>query len=182
MFSRAFYGRIIGKNFLWRLSLAPVTRICFVCLGNIVRSPLAENLFLQIAGEESDVKQFYVDSAGTGAWHIGESPDSRMRRVAACHGLIYDGKARQFQKNDFDRFDLILSMDTHNRTDLMRMAFTQEDRNKIHLLREFDPLGGDGVSVPDPYYGGIDGFEEVYQVIERSCRGLLRVLEDGHLE
>jgi len=147
-----------------------------------VRSPLAENLFLHIAGEESDVKQFFVDSAGTGAWHIGESPDSRMRRVAAHHGLIYDGKARQFRKNDFDRFDLILAMDTHNRTDLMRMAFTQEDRNKIHLLREFDPLGGDGVSVPDPYYGGIDGFNEVYQVIERSCRGLLKALEDGHLE
>ncbi len=162
--------------------MAPVTRICFVCLGNIVRSPLAENLFLHIAGEESDVKQFFVDSAGTGAWHIGESPDSRMRRVAAHHGLIYDGKARQFRKNDFDRFDLILAMDTHNRTDLMRMAFTQEDRNKIHLLREFDPLGGDGVSVPDPYYGGIDGFNEVYQVIERSCRGLLKALEDGHLE
>ena len=82
--------------------MAPVTRICFVCLGNIVRSPLAENLFLHIAAEESDVQRYYVDSAGTGAWHIGESPDSRMRRVAARHGLIYDGKARQFRKKDFD--------------------------------------------------------------------------------
>ena len=162
--------------------MAPVTRICFVCLGNIVRSPLAENLFLHIAGKESDVQRYYIDSAGTGAWHVGESPDSRMRRVAARHGLKYDGKARQFRKNDFNRFDLIIAMDTQNRSDLMRMAFTQEDRNKIHLLREFDPLGGEGVSVPDPYYGGIDGFEEVYQVIERSCRGLLKALEDGQLE
>jgi protein-tyrosine phosphatase len=139
-------------------------------------------MFLHIAGEESDEQRYFVDSAGTGAWHIGESPDSRMRQVAARHGLKYDGKARQFRKNDFDRFDLILAMDTHNRSDLMRMAFTQEDRNKIRLLREFDPLGGENVSVPDPYYGGMDGFEEVYQVIERSCRGLLRALEDGHLE
>lgn len=162
--------------------MAPVMRICFVCLGNIVRSPLAENLFLHIAAEESDVQRYYVDSAGTGAWHIGESPDSRMRQVAARHGLIYDGKARQFRKKDFDRFDLILAMDTHNRSDLMRMAFTQEDRNKIRLLREFDLSGGENISVPDPYYGGIDGFEEVYQVIERSCRGLLKALEDGHLE
>lgn len=161
--------------------MALVTQICFVCLGNIVRSPLAENLFLHIAEQESDVQRYYVESAGTGAWHVGESPDPRMRRVAARHGLRYDGKARQFQKRDFDRFDMILAMDTHNRSDLMRMANIPEHRKKIHLLREFDPLGGVGFSVPDPYYGGIDGFEEVYQVIERSCLGLLKALEDGRL-
>lgn len=161
--------------------MTSVTRICFVCLGNIVRSPLAENLFLHIAEQESDGQRYDVDSAGTGAWHVGESPDPRMRRVAARHGLRYDGKARQFQKRDFDRFDMILAMDTHNRSDLMNMANNPEHRNKIRLLREFDPLGGGGVSVPDPYYGGIDGFEEVYQVIERSCRGLLNELKDGRL-
>lgn len=177
-----FCGRIIGKIIVWRIVLASVTKICFVCLGNIVRSPLAENLFLQIAEQDGDVQRYNVDSAGTGAWHVGESPDSRMRRVAARHGLKYDGKARQFQKSDIDRFDLVLVMDTHNRSDLLRMAVTPEHREKIHLLREFDPLGGADVSVPDPYYGGIDGFEEVYQVIERSCRGLLNALEDGYLE
>jgi protein-tyrosine phosphatase len=166
---------------LRRLLLAPVFRICFVCLGNIVRSPLAENLFLHIAGEGSDVQRYYIESAGTGAWHIGESPDPRMRRVASRHGLHYDGSARQFQKRDFDRFDMIIAMDTHNRSDLMKMTLSPEQRNKIFLLREFDPLAGSAGSVPDPYYGGIDGFEDVYQVIERSCRGLLKALEDGHV-
>ena len=161
--------------------MIPVTRICFVCLGNIVRSPLAENLFLKIAGEVSDVQRYYIESAGTGAWHVGESPDPRMRQVAARHGLRYDRSASQFQKRDFDRFDMIVAMDTQNRSDLMRMALTPENKKKIFLLREFDPLAGADVSVPDPYYGGIDGFEEVYQVIERSCRELLIALEDGHL-
>ena len=157
-----------------------VIRICFVCLGNIVRSPLAENLFLHVAGEAGVAHRYEVDSAGTGAWHIGESPDPRMRRIAAQHGLGYNGRARQFQRNDFDRFDMLVAMDTKNRSDLLGMTRSPEQREKIHLMREYDPLGGPDISVPDPYYGGIDGFEEVYQVIERSCQGFLEALESGY--
>jgi protein-tyrosine phosphatase len=102
-----------------------------------------------------------------------------MRRVAARHGLVYDGRARQFKPSDFDRYDLIIAMDKDNRDHLLSLARSQGDRQKIHLLREFDPAGGPKSSVPDPYYGGIDGFEEVYQVVERSVDSLLDSLEKG---
>lgn len=151
-------------------------KLCFVCLGNIVRSPLAEALFYQQAVQAGVVDQFEADSAGTGAWHVGEAPDGRMRRVAARHGLIYDHRARQFKFQDLDRFDLILAMDRDNRADLLTLARTPEQRNKIRLLREFDSQGGAQASVPDPYYGGLDGFEEVYLMVERSVEGLLASL------
>ena len=156
-------------------------RICFVCLGNIVRSPLAENMFLYLVDEAGMEGKYIVDSAGTGGWHVGEAPDPRMRKVAAAHGMSYNGRARQFQRGDFDRFDLIIAMDSENRDDLYYMTRSTEHRQKIHLLREFDPQGGTNASVPDPYYGGMDGFEEVYQVVERSCRGLLTALNNGLL-
>jgi protein-tyrosine phosphatase len=157
-------------------------RICFVCLGNIVRSPLAEALFLHLAKQAGKMGEYEADSAGVGNWHVGEPPDARMRRVAARHGLIYDGRARQFQRNDFERFDLILAMDLENRADLLRLARTPKEQAKIHTLREFDPYGGPKAAVPDPYYGGIDGFEEVYGVVERSVQGLLEALEKGILD
>jgi len=148
-------------------------------LGNIVRSPLAENLFLHQAEQQEVAHKYQAGSAGTSSWHIGESPDMRMRRVAARHGLSYSGRARQFQESDLDRFDLILAMDRNNYTELLRQARSDQQRKKIRLLREFDPLGGLRAEVPDPYYGGLEGFEETYQVVERSCRGLLDALEAG---
>jgi len=157
--------------------LSDIKRILFVCLGNIVRSPLAENMFRHLANQAGVGHRYQVDSAGTGGWHVGERPDARMRRVAARRGFKYDGRARQFSPRDFDRFDWIIAMDAGNRRDLERMARTQADRDKIRLLREFDPLGGPRAAVPDPYYGGIRGFEEVYDIVERSCRGLLEALE-----
>jgi len=153
--------------------MSSVTRICFVCLGNIVRSPLAENLFKHMAEKRGVAHQYVVASAGTGDWHVGEPPDARMRRVAAQFGLEYTGQACQFQRSDFDKFDMVLVMDTDNRDTLMKLTRSPEDRAKIHLLREFDPDGGPNKSVPDPYYGGIEGFIEVYRVVERSIEGLL---------
>jgi protein-tyrosine phosphatase len=147
-------------------------KICFVCLGNIVRSPLAEALFwLQVVSVGAK-DQYEVDSAGTSDWHIGEAPDARMRRVAARHGLIYDHRARQFLRRDLDYFDWVIAMDRENRASLLAMAYSEEQRQKIFLLREFDPQGGPNASVPDPYYSGVDGFEEVYQVVERAVTGL----------
>lgn len=155
------------------------TRICFVCLGNIVRSPLAENLFQSVVEEAGVADRYQVDSAGTSGWHLDEPPDGRMRRVAAARGLNYTGRARRFSREDFNRFDLIVAMDASNREDLMDLAPNAEARAKVRLLREFDPHGGPNVPVPDPYYGGIDGFEEVYQIVERSCRGLFEALRNG---
>ena len=96
-------------------------------------------------------------------------------------GLNTDGSARQFRQSDFDQFDLIIAMDTDNRANLLRLARSPEQQTKIHLMREFDPKSGEGASVPDPYYGGIDGFEEVFQIVERACQGLLDALESGEL-
>jgi protein-tyrosine phosphatase len=154
-------------------------RILFVCLGNIVRSPLAENMFLHLADQAGLGEKYMADSAGTGGWHAGEQPDSRMRRVAADHGFEYSGRARQFERRDFDRFDLIVAMDRNNRSDLLGIARSEADRARIRLMREFDPLGGPNADVPDPYYGGIDGFEKVYRIVERACRGLLESLEEA---
>jgi len=152
-------------------------KICFVCLGNIVRSPLAESMFAYLA-EQDGVGEFYeVDSAGISGWHVGEPPDARMIRVASQHGFTYDGRSRQFRRSDFDKFDWIIAMDQDNADDLLRIALTQEQAGKIHLFRSFDPLSGKDLSVPDPYYGGIQGFENVYQIVERSTRGLLNYLE-----
>lgn len=156
-----------------------IERICFVCLGNIVRSPLAENLFIDKAKQAGLEGKFEVDSAGTSAWHVGEAPDSRMRRVAAKHGLVYEGRARQFRVHDLDYFDMIIAMDGENRDDLLILAKTPGQVAKIRTLREYDPLGGPELSVPDPYYGGKDGFEEVFRIVDRSVEGLLQWLEGG---
>jgi protein-tyrosine phosphatase len=155
------------------------TKICFVCLGNIVRSPVAQALFDQKAVQLNQADRFETDSAATGTWHTGEPPDARMRRVAARHGLIYDHRARQLEYGDLEAFDLILAMDRENRADLLRLAASSHQQEKIHLLREFDPFGGPNASVPDPYYDGLDGFEEVYQAIARSIDGLMAALQDG---
>jgi protein-tyrosine phosphatase len=104
-----------------------------------------------------------------------------MRHVAAQHGLKYDGRARQFSKLDFDKFDLIIAMDTENRANLRSLSRSAQDTAKIHLMREFDPQPDPNLSVPDPYYGGIDGFKKVYGIVERSCQGLLDALEKGKL-
>lgn len=157
------------------------TRILFVCLGNIVRSPLAENLFRHLAEEAGVGDRYVVDSAGTGSWHIGEAPDNRMVRVAAQRGLNYSGSARQIEPEDLHQFDLLIAMDRDNRAMLYSMARRTANRDKIHMLREFDPKGKPDSEVPDPYYGGQEGFQKVYDIIERSCRNLLEKLENHEL-
>jgi protein-tyrosine phosphatase len=146
-------------------------------LGNIVRSPLAENLFRYTAEQLGIAGRYEVDSAGTSDYHIGESPDPRMRRIAARYGLEYDGRARQISRQDLENFDLIIAMDVENAESLKRMARTPQQEAKVHLLREYDSQASPKASVPDPYYEGMDGFENVYQVIERSVKGLITTLE-----
>lgn len=153
--------------------------ILFVCLGNIIRSPLAENLFKQVTEEAGMDSRYSVDSAGTSAWHVGEPPDARMRRTAAEHGLEYRGRARQVEPRDFQRFDLIVAMDHSNQRDLLAQAGSDEERAKVYLLRSFDPQVSEEEGVPDPYYGGPEGFERTYRIVERSVRGLLDALERG---
>lgn len=155
------------------------TRILFVCLGNIVRSPLAEAVFRRLAEQAGAGEKYEVDSAGTSGWHIGEPPDPRMVKVAARRGLRYGGTARQLRPEDVRRFDWLIAMDSENHAHLLRMADDPAEQARMRMLREFDPQAGRRADVPDPYYGGIDGFEEVYDIVERACRGLLQALEAG---
>ena len=152
-------------------------KICFVCQGNIIRSPLAENMFRFLVEERDLAGKYQLDSAGTSAYHIGESPDRRMRQVAAEHGFEYSGQARQFRRGDLDEFDLILVMDGNNHRILHSMAQDSSQTSKIKMMREFDPQGGPDLDVPDPYYGGLEGFEVTFQIVNRSCEGLLEALE-----
>lgn len=150
------------------------TSVLFVCLGNICRSPLAEGVFRSLVREEGIEDRFTIDSAGTGAWHVGEPPDPRSIEVAASNGVPLDGCARQVRPEDLERFDVVIAMDRENLRNLERMA-ANGTRARIHLLREFDPEGG-GDEVPDPYYGGPRGFQDVYEMVHRSCRSLLEEL------
>ena len=162
--------------------MSDVTSILFVCQGNIIRSPLAEHMFNHLAAEAGVAEKYATDSAGTSSYHVGESPDSRMRRVAAKRGFKYDGRARQFQVSDFNRFDLIIAMDSQNLNILERQARTSGDEEKLYTMRTFDPQGRPTDGVPDPYYGGIDGFQTTFEIVKRSCQGLLDALENGELE
>jgi len=159
-----------------------MVRILFVCLGNIIRSPLAEHLFIHLARQHGVGEGYLAESVGIGDYHLGESPDPRMRRVASEFGLNYDGRARQFSLADFDRFDLIIPMDLDNRDALFKLTRNQQDEKKIITLRTFDPQGRSSDGVPDPYYGGVEGFYNTYKVVERSCQGLLDALEAGEVD
>lgn len=134
---------------------------------------------LEEQGLDADVE---VDSAGTGAWHVGEPADRRARAAARGRGIEIDGTARQVTRSDLDDFDLVLAADGSNRRDLLRLAGDDPDRRqKVRMLREFDPeavRAGD-LDVPDPYYGDGDGFEHVLDVVEAACRGLLGELRAG---
>jgi protein-tyrosine phosphatase len=156
---------------------AAVTRLCFVCLGNICRSPTAEAVMRHLVGEAGLTDRIHIDSAGTGDWHLGEAPDPRTQQTARRRGFHLDHRAQRFAAKDFARFDLILAMDGKNLRDLERMAPTPADRAKVRLLRSFDPKAPQGAEVPDPYYGGPNGFDEVFDVCEAACRGLLAHLK-----
>jgi protein-tyrosine phosphatase len=146
-------------------------RVLFVCLGNICRSPAAEAAFLHVVQQAGREAEFVVDSAGTGAWHAGDCADPRMCQAAARRGIEIHGVARQVTRDDFDRFDWIFAMDTGNLQALRRMA-PAAHQGKIRLFRDLDPEGA-GEDVPDPYYGGAAGFEEVVDIVMRTARALL---------
>ena len=151
-------------------------RILFVCLGNICRSPTAEGVVRRLVRERGLGERVGIDSAGTGGWHAGNPPDERATEAAGRRGIVLEGAARRFDAlRDFERFDLILAMDEENRRDLLALAPDEEARAKVRLLREYDAdarATGD-LEVPDPYYGGDDGFEHVLDVVERAAEGLL---------
>jgi protein-tyrosine phosphatase len=154
--------------------------VLFVCLGNICRSPLAEGVFRELLRERGLESRFRVDSAGTGSWHVGDAPDGRMRSLAVEKGLSIDQlRARQVELADLEQFDHVLAMDRNNLHDILFLDRDEKYGHKIRLFREFDPEPGD-FQVPDPYYGGDDGFEEVYRIVHRTARTLLDRLEEEY--
>jgi protein-tyrosine phosphatase len=155
------------------MNVRPDLSVCFVCLGNICRSPTAEGIFKVLIREHGLEDRVWVSSAGTGSWHVGEPADSRARATARRRGVALDGCAQQFHLEDFARFDYILSMDSAVIAALRQIAPTDEARDRVHNFRAFDPASPPDAPVPDPYFGGVDGFEEVFDICEAGCRGLL---------
>ena len=163
------------------MSSEPKVRILFVCMGNICRSPLAEGVFRRLVAERGLSESIEIDSAGTGNWHAGQPPDRRMRQTAQRHGLSLDEqRARAVKSSDLYDFDLLLMMDQDNLAAVRRLDRRKAMQDKLRLFRTFDPEPGDG-EVPDPYYGGADGFEQVYRIVERTSRNLLDWVERRYL-
>ncbi len=156
------------------------TGVLFVCLGNICRSPLAEGMFIHLAREQGVLDRFRIDSAGTGGWHIGEPPDRRMLATARRYEVELVSRGRQVDpRTDFPNgenrgFDWIIPMDRSNRSNLLALGAPAD---RVRMLRSFDPaLQGapdDELEVPDPYYGGDDGFDRVYHMVRDACQGML---------
>lgn len=145
--------------------------VLFVCLGNICRSPLAEALFRKAAAEEGVESRFRIDSAGTSGYHDGEGPDARTTETARRRGVAVAGSSRRITAEDVEAFDYLVVMDTENLREVRRLA--GDERGRVHLLREFDPEARSDRDVPDPYFGGPRGFEDVHDIVERSTRHLL---------
>lgn len=147
--------------------------VLFVCLGNICRSPTAEGVFRQLLSNRNLQELFVVDSAGTGDWHIGNPPDRRAQNAAAERGIdISNLRARQVNDRDIHRFDYVIAMDRANRQELITLV-GQTHAHKVHLLLEFTDIAGFN-EVPDPYYGGERGFDQVLDLIEQASEGLLQ--------
>jgi len=156
----------------------PEVRVLFVCLGNICRSPTAEGVFRRILEREALATSVHVDSAGTAAYHVGAPPDERAREAALRRGVDLSAiRGRRAEPTDFERFDYVLAMDEANRANLLEIA--GEHGHKVRLFMEYS-AGFDDSEVPDPYYGGGNGFERVLDMIEDAAEGLLRDLRRRH--
>lgn len=147
-------------------------QLLFVCLGNICRSPSAENIMNHLIQQRGLQDQILCDSAGTSSYHVGSIPDRRMTAAAAKRGIQLVGRARQFDRRDFEQFDLILAMDQDNHADILLLDTRGQYRHKVKLMCEFCRNYSDR-EVPDPYYGGSEGFNYVIDLLLDACDGLL---------
>jgi len=144
-------------------------RVLFVCMGNICRSPTAEGVMRHLLRERGLEDAIEVASAGTGGWHVGDPPDARSTEAARRRGILLEGAAQQVSRADFDRYDLLVAMDRSNLRDLLALAPDEDARAKVRLLL-------DDADVPDPYYGGPSGFDDVLDLVTEGCERLLSEL------
>lgn len=154
-------------------------KVLFVCLGNICRSPLAEGLFLKLIIDNNLESKISCDSAGTAGYHIGELADSRTRKNAESHGLNLVHRARQFKAKDYDIFDYIIVMDESNLNNISHME-TSNSKAKVLKMRYFD-YDYQNEDVPDPYYQGEQGFENVFKILEKSNFNFMEYLKKEHM-
>ena len=154
-------------------------RICFVCLGNICRSPTAEGIMQHLVAQRDLGDAITIDSAGTSAGHEGEKADPRTREVANQRGVPLTSRSRQFKAKAFANFEYVVAMDQSNLNNLRAMA-KPGDESKLVMLRAFDPATPEGPDVPDPYYGGPSGFDDVYDICQAACEGFLEHLQRQH--
>lgn len=160
--------------------MAKKVKVLFCCMGNICRSPLAQGVFEDLVAREGLDHLIEVDSAGTHAYHVGEAPDSRAQATARARGIELGGqKARQFGGDDFARFDYVLAMDRGN-LEILHGSCPAELRQKVRLYLDYAPDRPEE-EVPDPYYGGQSGFDQVLELVETAARGLLADIRQRHL-
>lgn len=158
----------------------PKTRILFVCLGNICRSPLAEAIFKHKIRAKKLAHLVEADSCGTANYHVGDTPDPRTIRNALKNGVVIDHLGRQLSARDLEAYDFILAMDRSNHTNILRLSNATDHAHKIRLMRSFD-INSSGDEVPDPYYGDEAGFQNVFEILSHSVDSFIEFLEKEHL-
>ena len=173
-------GKVVARRGTVYAVSTEKIRVCFVCSGNICRSPTAEGIFKKLVADAGLAQRFHVESAGIGSWHVGERPDPRTLRAAEKRGYRLESRAQHWKARDFDRFDYVVGMDASHVDSLVQLATSEVQKVKISLARDHVHGGPRDADVPDPYYGEIEGFDEVVDICLDACTALFAAIRAKH--